>query len=236
MSQKEKDKKENFLSLCRGFSMEIVKTLVTRFKKSGVDQEIIDTVTDESWPKIEKVLESSVDAFLEAAGREKEKLEREKSRKDYLGRIIIEQIKDMFPPEDDYDLTGKICLEFVEGVLPRQLVPGLLGAIGDMFGQEYIEEKVQETKVIVLSHSAEDSETVEWKKVHTDPKTKKLIYSLLSKVKTKLEQPDEGKVKEWFIKRITSTATFKVEIERNFEERDYRLLTDSLFRILQKEK
>lgn len=220
---------KTFITLCRGISAESVDIVVKKLKEDGADQKVIDDILSDSLPKIEEVLHSSYSLLLEAALREKNQLEAEKLRKDFLGRFVIAQIKDLLPTERNWEMTEKSSSEFVEGLIPRPVIPGLLSAVKDMFGQDYIEDKEKICRGVAKSYTIGGTIRIDWEKAYLDPRIIEVIGDMFLVVKKKLEE-EEG-VKDWFMKRISSSDTYKEQMSRPFEEQDFQQLIKAMFRI-----
>lgn len=218
--------------------MEIVKMIVIDFRKRGVDRKLLDEALRETLPKIGKLVESSIGLILETALKESERVEKErdnikfeKLRSDYLGRIIISKIEGLFPSYSDAGILKRVCNEQIEGVIPRQVIPGLLEATKDLLGRDFMEKKEKESENLVSKHYKSGSSRIDWEKVILDPDVISLIKKVYSRMKERFDS-NENYTKDFLTKKIMASKSYREGVHRNFDDKELKFLVKSMFRDL----
>jgi len=211
-----------------------VKELIEFFEglidKHVQDKELARTIREDLNQGSIKIAQGVNEFFLQDLMKEYANQEVETKRVDHLCRIIIHQIEDLFPARDDKELNDRLETEFVEGVIPRQIIPMLYDAVKGIFGTDFMDAKQEECKVIVSNHFQPWCMRTDWDGVFTDDDTKKIVTEIVTEIKRILEN-DEN-YKSWFIKVIRKSEVFFASDEFETTKKEYTLPTEAFFRSL----
>jgi len=151
-------------------------------------------------------------------------VEVDRLRSNYFGRIAVRQIENCFPLRQDIFLNLRIREEHVRGIVPRQIVGGLLQSLKTVYGADFLTEKEELCANIVKKYQT-NIRVTDWYAVFADDSAKAMARQIFN---DSLKEKLSGKSRDWFIGVIKDNKTYR-EIRRGFNEDDYQGLMRALF-------
>jgi hypothetical protein len=260
---------------CKEVAREVIKVFVTDLMKNGVKEKILNNSLTNVWKNIQKITDgvnnscrmsmggdlaerqkiSGIDEKLIAQVREeilKNTIETEimAKRKDHVGRLLIHQISPLFPSRSsaDNELKDRLKIEPVEGLVPRQVIPGLVDAMNDMFGSEFLEDAQRKLNKVV-EENADRKNLMDWDWLFDHPTSIGVLHTLLfhaKKVMAGMNEHDDTTeidpldgsttvlpLSKWLINRIGQSEIFKKEMKRDLTDGEFQLIYEYLFKNLE---
>ena len=257
---------------CKEISKEIIKVFISELMKNGVEEKILNDSLTNVWKNILSITEgvndscrksmggdiserrkiTGISAELRAQVREeilKQTIEAEiiAKRKDHVGRLLIHQISPLFPSRSsaDNELKDQLKTEVVEGHIPRQIIPGFVDAMHDMFGSEFLAD-AQAKLGEVVKENDERTNLMDWDWLFDHPTSIGVLHTLLFQAKKVMDNMNdlEGTeeldpleetasmqpLSKWFINRISQSDIFKKEMKRDLTEGEFHLIYEYLFK------
>ncbi|MBI5816021.1 MAG: hypothetical protein HZB29_10500 [Nitrospinae bacterium] len=151
-------------------------------------------------------------------------VEVDKLRNNYFGRVLVRQIDNYFPLRQDIFLNLRIRDEHVRGVIPRQIVGGLLQALRTVFGADFLAEKEELCNNIARKYMT-NIRVVDWPSAFEDGESKGLVRQVFGE---SLKEKLSGKSRDWFMGVIKDNKSYR-EMRRGFGEEDYNSFMRLLF-------
>jgi len=214
-------------NFCQNLGRDALKVYATELLKLGVDQTLLSNALKNIWPNLAKSLGEKNATVIEHASSVSAALEVQEKRKDFIGRVITHEISALLPLSSNKQMIKKLRTESIPGKLPREIIPGFVSAIKDMFGDEF--KKNAQKKLTEAIERTKDPATglYDWTTFYTDADTHKMTLEIFNKIKECIDN-DKNKF-AWLKERIESSELFSEKMKRSLHQEECRLLFHSMF-------
>jgi hypothetical protein len=257
---------------CKEVAKEVLKVFVAELMKNGIEEKTLNDSLTNVWKDIQDITGgingscrksmsgdiserrnvTEIDEKLIAQVKEeilKETIEAEiiAKRKDHVGRLLVHQISTLFPSRSsvDNEIKDKLKVEVVEGRVPRQIIPGFIDAMNDMFGSEFLADAQEKLEKVVAENSGRKN-LIDWDWLFDHPTSIGVLHTLLFQAKKVMDGMNDNDdtaeidpieetamiqpLSKWFINRIGQSEIFKKEMKRDITEPEFLLIYEYLFK------
>ncbi len=233
-SEADEEKKEHNLTTCHEIARHALKLYAGELASGGISQEILTEAFKKSWTGLDAYLKGINKSCSNGASSISAALKVQEKRKNFFGRLIVHEISALIPLVSNEEISKEIRSEHVVGKIPRDVIYGYMGAVDDMFGDEFRESAQKRLTRIIDANKNLHTGLYDWDKFYSDPESKEIRLDIFTKIKEKCAANDDWF--EWFRKRITRSEEFTGHMKRGLEEEEFRLILHTMFNSLGKNK
>ncbi|MBI3793385.1 MAG: hypothetical protein HY280_01480 [Nitrospinae bacterium] len=201
---------------------EILAVFIGRLVKHGVQHELINKALSDISSEIHRVSSTANKDISNAISDYLYRKELEKNRVDYLGRVLLGEMEQFFPRNQE--VADRLLAEPVQGFVPIQVAEGLIFALKKTHGADVIDEYEKLCARKAESYRNKEDGLVDNQKFFADQEIKSLVQQIITRFRLFMHKKPEAEQKKWILNQITSAPAFQ-PMHRDVTDEELHVIT-----------